>query len=169
MVKKTGNIGNMKSVRHYLVFSLSRERFGLPLESVQRVVHAVEVTRLPRAPEIVCGLINYKGRILPVLNIARRFKLEERDIEPGHNFVIVHTRDRQFALVADDVSGVMAQPGDMVAPPSDIITGMEFLVGIMKLENGMMLIPDLDHLMTHEEEEALKAAVGKKPGKKKHA
>jgi purine-binding chemotaxis protein CheW len=160
MEKKTIDV-SVKTC-HYLVFILAGKQFALPLESVRRVVHAAAVTLIPKAPEIVCGLVNYKGQILPVINISRRFHLPEHEIEPGHHFIIVQTKTRHFGLVADTVTGVIEEPVENVVQPQDIISGVEFLAGVMKLEDGIMLIPDLDKLLTHEEETALKAAVHKK-------
>lgn len=153
------------TVRHYLVINLSGERFGLPLNLVQRVVHAAAVTHLPKAPEIVRGLINYKGRIIPVINMSRRFNLDEHELIPSQNFVIIYTPRRSFALVADSAEGVFAQPMENVIPPEGIIAGMDFLEGVIKLENGMMLIPDLDHLLTSDEEDVLNTLVQKKQKK----
>ncbi len=147
---------------YYLVFILSKKQFALPLEAVQRVVYAVEVTLLPQAPEIVCGLVNYKGLILPVLNIARRFRLQEKPIDPEQSFIIVYTPTHSFALVADTVSGVIQPAPENVVAPDKIVAGVQFLSGVMKLDNGMMLIPDLEKLLTHEEELTLNTLVGKK-------
>lgn len=154
-----GKKGQSSQVCHYLVFTLSGERFGLPLDSVQRVVRAVAVTILPKAPEIVRGLINYKGNILPVINMSRRFNLAEMEIQPNHNFIIVHTARRKFVLVADLAEGVITRPKDDIVTPAGITAGMEFLAGVIKLENGMMLVPDLEHLLTHDEEQMLQSLV----------
>jgi purine-binding chemotaxis protein CheW len=154
--------------RHYVVFALADRQFALPLEAVQRVVHAVAVTQLPKAPEIVAGLVNYQGEILPVINISRRFHLPEKPIQPGHHFIIVQARRKGYVLVADSVTAVIKESRENIIPPAAIIAGMEFLAGVMKLRNGMMLIPDLDRLLTHEESLILKKAVQLEKGKKKN-
>ncbi len=150
-------------IAHYLVFTLSDRDFALPLPSVERVVHAVAVTVVPEAPEILCGLINYKGFIMPVLDISLRFQLPNENIGPDHLFVIVHTAVKSFALKADGVRGVLARQVKQIVPPADIISGMRFLAGVMKLENGMMLVPDLERLLTYEEETAISALVENHP------
>lgn len=154
---------------HYLVFSLGRKSFALPLASVERVVNAVEVTLLPKAPEIVRGIINFKGRILPVIDISGRFKLPEKEIMPDQHFIIVQSKTRNFGMVADTVAGVSEELHKNIVPPTNIIDGVEFLAGVMKLEQGMMLIPDLDKVLTPDEQKALKAAVPGKKTKKRHA
>ena len=64
---------------HIVVFALDEQRYALHLLAVERVVRAVEVTALPEAPEIVLGVVNVKGRIVPVINVRRRFRLPERN------------------------------------------------------------------------------------------
>jgi len=153
--------------QHYLVFTLSGKQFALPLAMVHRVVHAVAVTPLPQAPDIVCGLANFRGFIMPVLNISCRFKLVHEEITSRHHFVVVRTESRQLALVADEVAGVMEQSGKQVVPPENIVSGTRFLSGVIKLDDGMMLVPDLEHLLTDDEESALAQAMGKDSKKSK--
>ena len=166
---KTKKLAEQEQSCHYVVFTLGNKPFALPLEAVQRVVNAAAVTTLPRAPEIVAGLVNYKGKILPVLNISRRFHLPEKPIEPHHHFLIVHSRRRGYALLADRVDGLIKESRANIIPPKAIMAGMEFLAGIIKLENGLMLIPDLEKLLTHEETMRLKAAVQNRKRKRKNA
>jgi purine-binding chemotaxis protein CheW len=154
---------------YYLVFTLAAKQFALPLEAVQRVVHAVEVTVLPKAPEIVCGLINYKGTILPIINISKRFHLAEREIHPNQHFIIVRSKIKGFGLVADTVTGVIKEAEKNVVPPTEIIAGVEFLAGVLKLKTGMMLIPDINKILTIDEERALKSAVKRGKKEKKNA
>jgi len=66
----------------YVVFHLDEQQYALKVSAVERVVHAVELTLLPEAPDIVLGIINIHGKIIPVVNISRRFHLPEKDIEP---------------------------------------------------------------------------------------
>jgi len=152
---------------HYMEFKLGKKEFVMPVESVQRVVHAVEITRLPKAPPICLGLINYKGEILPVVDISRRFHLPERGIEVDRYFIIVRSKARKFALVTDDIGSVIEVSPENIVMPTEIIAGMEYLSGIMKLQYGMMLIPDLDKLLTDEEEVSLSEALQKKNKKSK--
>jgi purine-binding chemotaxis protein CheW len=160
---------NRKQTSHYLLFTLAGKQFALPLDTVLRVVHAVEITALPKAPEIVRGLVNYKGQILPVIDISRRFHLPERENHPDRYFIIVHTQSQKFGLLSDNVSGVREESPDNIVTTTEITAGVEFLAGVLKIETGMTLIPDMDKILTHEEEIALKEAVRKGKEKNKDA
>ncbi len=82
-------------------FLLDDQRYALHLDVVERVIPAVEITPLPKAPEIVLGLINIRGKIIPVLNIRRRFRLPDRETELTDHFIIANTSKRTVALPAD--------------------------------------------------------------------
>src|SRR3712207_6774571 len=96
----------MNNSRRYVVFTLDEHGYALPLSFVERIVRAVEVTPLPKAPEIVLGVINVQGRVIPVVNIRKRFRLPEREIELSDQFIIARTAKRTIALVVDAVGGV---------------------------------------------------------------
>lgn len=146
-------------MKHFLVFNLEDKQFALPLDPVDRVVRAVEVTTLPEVPAIVRGIINYKGTVLPVIDIRSRFHLPGREIRLNDQLIIVWTAKRPIALLADTVTGNIEKPAADVVPPSTVVEGVEFLAGVLKLEDGVMLIPDLDKILTLKEVKALNKAI----------
>src|SRR5690242_12083986 len=97
----------MKEVIQLVVFRLEAQRYALPLGVVERITRAVEVTPLPEAPDVVLGVIDVGGTVLPVLNIRRRFGLPEREIGLSDQFIISRTTERRVVLVVDDVQGVV--------------------------------------------------------------
>lgn len=149
----------MDDVKHFLIFMLEDKTFALPLWPVERVVRAVEITPLPEAPSIIPGIINYKGNILPVVDIRSRFHLPNRELQINHQFIIVRTSRRHIALHVDTVTGNVEITGKDMVPPDNIIEGTQFLKGILKLENGVMLVPDLDKILTQQEEKTLSTAI----------
>src|SRR5712691_9083200 len=98
-----------------VVFLLDDRQYALQhLASVERIVRAVQVTPLPKAPEIVTGVINLQGQIIPVVNIRRRFRLMDREVNLADRFVLARTPKRTLAFVADAVTGVLELPHDAV-------------------------------------------------------
>ncbi|MFH0812577.1 MAG: chemotaxis protein CheW [Pseudomonadota bacterium] len=151
----------MSNSAELVVFTLDEQRYALHLSAVERVVRAVEVTPLPKAPEIAIGVINVQGHIIPVLNIRKRFLLPEREIEVSDYFIIANTLTRTVALVVDEVSGVAKCSEEQLTAAKKILPGMEYVEGVLKLEDGMILIHDLDTFLSLEEEEALEDAISK--------
>jgi purine-binding chemotaxis protein CheW len=142
-----------------VVFTLDEQRYALRLEAVERIVRLVGVTPLPKAPEIVLGVVNVQGRILPVVNIRQRFGLPERETDLGDRLILAQASRRSVALVADGVSGVMAWPEQEVIEATRILPGIQYVQGVAKLPDGMILIHDLDKFLSLEEEERLDSAL----------
>jgi purine-binding chemotaxis protein CheW len=144
------------------VFSLDAGRYALPLAAVERIVRAVEITRLPSAPPIVLGAIDVQGRVLPVFNIRRRFGLPERDIGPSDHFLIARSADRSVVLVIDAAQDVLQSTVSDTISAANIATGLEHIQGVIRLPDGLVLIQDLDLFLSAAESRALDDAL--KPG-----
>lgn len=86
-----------------IIFTLDDQRYALPLPAVDRVVRMVAIIPLPNAPDIVLGVVNFQGRVIPVIDVRRRFRLPEREIALTDQLLVAHTARRPVALVADAV------------------------------------------------------------------
>lgn len=149
----------MKKLDHLIVFSLDRQRYALPLHAVDRVVRMVAITPLPKAPDIVLGVVNIQGRVIPVINMRRRFSLPERAIALTDQLVVAHTALRPVALVADAVLDVIASPAQSLIAAEDVLPNIEYVEGVLKLADGLILIHDLDKFLSLEEENFLAHAL----------
>lgn len=143
-----------------MLFALDDRRYGLPLSVVERVVRMVDVTPLPQAPEIVLGVVNVQGRVVPVLNLRRRFRLPERDLALTDQLVIARTARRRVALAVDATAGVLEYSARQAVGARDIVPGIEYVEGVVKLADGLVLIHDLDEFLSLDEETVLDRAVG---------
>ena len=142
-----------------VVFTLDEQRYALRLASVERVVRAVEVTPLPKAPEIVLGMINVQGRIIPVVNVRKRFRRPEREIGISDQFIIARTLRRTVALAVDAVSDVVPCPEAQVVAAEKILPGLEHVDGVLKIPDGLIFVHDLDRFLSLDEEQALTVAL----------
>jgi purine-binding chemotaxis protein CheW len=146
---------NVMQIRTELVvFRIDEQRYALPLEKVERIVRAAQVTRLPKAPENVVGVIDVQGRIVPVLDIRRRFQLEPRPITTADHFLIANTSRRNVILVIDEAVGLTKTLGEpAIVPEADQIKGA------ITLDDGLLLIQDLERFLSPEDESALDKAL----------
>lgn len=145
----------MRRSNQLVIFILNEQRYALSLSAIGRVLRMVEITPLPKAPEIVLGVINMQGQVLPVVNIRRRFRLPEQEVNLRDLLIIAHTSKRTVALVVDTVNGIVERSEQEVIAAEKILPGMEYVEGVAKLEDGMILIHDLDTFLSLEEEKAL--------------
>lgn len=141
------------------MFALDDRAYALRLAAVERVARMVAVTPLPKAPEIVMGVVNVRGRIVPVFDIRRRFRLPAREISVSDQLVIARTARRPAALAADAVSGVREYPDEAVVEAERVLPGLEYVEGVVKLADGLILIHDLDKFLSLDEGESLDRAL----------
>ena len=142
-----------------IIFTLDDQRYGLPLPAVERVVRMVDITPLPKAPDNVLGIINMQGRVIPVINMRRRFRLPEWELALTDQLIIAHTARRPVALVADAVTDVHEYAEQEAVAAQDILPGVEYVAGVVKLENGLILIHDMDKFLSLEEDAQLDRAL----------
>ncbi len=138
-----------------IVFTLDDQRYALPLPAADRVVRMVAITPLPNAPDIILGVVNFQGRVTPVINMRRRFCLPERKIALTDQLVVAHTARRPVALVADAVLDVIACAEQSLIAAENILPGIAYVEGVVKLADGLVLIHDLDKFLSLEEEDSL--------------
>lgn len=140
-------------------FSLDAQVFALPLAVVRRVLRAVHITPLPQAPAIVSGVIDMRGELVPVIDLRLRFGLPARALAPSDQFLVAMGRKRSLALRVDSTDGLIAIPDSDCTPIDEVVPGGAGLRGIARTANGIVLVQDLDALLTLEEEQALEEAI----------
>lgn len=143
----------------HVVFILDSQRYALHLSVVDKVAHMVHITPLSQAPDIVLGIINLRGRIIPVISLRRRFRLPERKIALTDQLIVAHTARRPVALVADAVMGVVECSEQNLIAAQNILPAVEYLEGVVKLKDGLILVHDLDTFLSLEEENSLDRAL----------
>ena len=142
-----------------VVFSLDELLYALPLQAVVRVIHAIEIRHLPKAPEIISGIINVKGQIIPVADIRKRFGLAEREIDLDDRIIIADTGKRQVAILVDSVTGIKDLVPRQLAVAKETLPFAEHLRGVAKVDDELILIYDLEQFLSLEEETVLEQAL----------
>ena len=145
-----------------VLFALDEHCYALPLSVVERVVRAVAITPLPKSPEIVLGIINVRGQVVPVVDLRRRLELSPRELKLEDRFIIAITAKRVVALAADSVAGVREIEDHQVIETGPTLSLAPYLKGAAKLPDGLVLIYDLDKFLSLDEENALEAALSRR-------
>jgi purine-binding chemotaxis protein CheW len=134
-----------------VAFILGEQQYALPLTTVQRVVRMVEVTPLPEAPEIVLGVIDFQGNIVPVMSMRKRFGLPEPETSLSDQLIVADTATRRVALVVNSVTGVLERTAEEVTEAGKIVPGAQFVEGITRLDGGILFIHNLEHFLSRKE------------------
>jgi len=135
------------------------QNYALPLAAVDRIVRMVEVTPLPGAPDVVEGVIDIQGEVIPVVSIRRRLGLIHRPVGISDSLVIAHARNRRLAVIVESVSGVVERSGDDVVSTRDIARATPYIEGLLKTGDGLVLIQDLEKVFSLDEASALDEAM----------
>ena len=142
-----------------VVFGLDEQQYALRLSAVEQIVRVVEITSLPKAPDIILGVINIHGRVVPVYDIRARFRLTNRESLLSDHLIVARTKKRAVALAVDKVTGVVARPDKDVTEAQNISPNLKYIEGVVKLEDGLVFIHDLDTFLSAAEESQLEEAM----------
>jgi len=137
---------------HLATFFLAREEYGVDVKQVQEIRRVAEITSVPRAPEFVRGVINLRGRILPVLDLRRRLGLGEVEASGAARIVVVRLKDRLLGLLVDGASQVLKVPVSQIEPPPEEVVqkGGDYIRGVAKLADRLIILVDLERLLASE-------------------
>ena len=138
-----------------LTFAIDGQRFGIHADHVIEIVRAVRIVGLPKAPRIVEGLINLRGAVVPVLDIRSRFRLSPKAVEPSDHIVVARAKERIVGIRVDRALDVLM----LLESDIDCINGIaptsDYIAGVAKFPDGLLLIHDLATFLSEAEAEAL--------------
>ena len=147
------------SMMRWVLMTVDRQTYALPLTVADRILRMVEITPLPGAPGVVEGVIDIQGEVVPVVSIRRRLGLNHRRVEISDSLVVAHARNRRLAVIAESGLGVVERSSDDVVNTSGIARGNQYIEGLLKTSDGLVLIQDLDKFFSLEEESSLEHAM----------
>jgi purine-binding chemotaxis protein CheW len=142
-----------------VVIELAGEAYGVEIGRVEEIIRMQEVTRIPNGPDFVEGVTNLRGRVIPVLDLRKRFGLPASAPTRRSRIVVGALGQHTFGLVVDGVSDVVLLGDDAVEPPSTLVTSTDtaFLRGVAKLDERLILLLDLSRILNRSEQEELAA------------
>jgi purine-binding chemotaxis protein CheW len=145
----------------YLVFMLGKEACALAVADVREIIGAAPITRVPGLPETVRGVINLRGKIIPVADLRIRFNIEP--VDHGHRtcIIVVHARGTDFGLVVDHVVEVANIAEQQIEPPPEFGANVQpdYLLGIARSGPRVLLLLDVARTLSLQESSAMDAAV----------
>jgi purine-binding chemotaxis protein CheW len=150
----------VEATEHLATFFLSQEEYGVDVRLVQEIIRVGEITQVPRAPEFLKGVINLRGRIIPVVDLKRKLGLGEVDEAARQSrIVVVKVRERLVGLLVDGASQVLKVPVASIEPPPEEVVEIDanFIRGVAKLERRLIILMELPKVLAlelKEEEES---------------
>jgi len=145
-----------------IVFRLKDEEYGVEVNQVKSIEKLEHITRVPRTPKFVRGVINLRGVVTPIIDLRKRFELEESVYSESTRIIIVAVGELEVGLIVDAANDVIDIPVDAIEPPPEVVGGVEaaYLRGVAKLDKRLLILLNLDKVLSTEEIKQLDAIEG---------
>jgi purine-binding chemotaxis protein CheW len=136
-----------------VVFMLAKEHYGVRIAAVESIIKLQPITAVPCSPAFVEGVTNLRGRVLPVIDLRKRFNLPAEESTKDTRIVVVEMSGTLVGMIVDAVSEVLRVPAESVEPPSPIMTTVDsaFITGIAKVGERLIILLDLEKVLSPEE------------------
>lgn len=153
-----------ETLKGLVTFKIGEEEFGVDLLTVQTIIRMAEPTKVPKAPDFVEGVINLRGSIIPVIDFRKRFNLPKKEAEKDTRIIVTEIEQKVIGFIVDSVSEVLRIPTSSIDPPPPIIAGIdsEYISGVGKLEDRLLILINLDKLLSDTEKKEVSQLQEKK-------
>lgn len=144
-----------------VVFQLGGETYGVEINHVQEIIRLQPITEIPRTPAFVEGVINLRGRIIPILDMHKRFHLPAAEATNNTRIMVVELGELTVGMIVDSVSEVLRLPAGSIEPPPPMISGIDvaYLKGVGKWNDKLIILLDLDRVLQESEQRELQQEV----------
>ena len=138
-----------------IIFGLNGEHYAADIREVERILGYEEPTVLPEAPSFVKGVINHEDKILPIISLSKKFNIGEGTDYEAKKIIVVKRKEKKFGIIVDNVYEVRDMDGDVVenAPEITNTTERKYISGLIKLENKIVILLDLEKILSTEDED----------------
>lgn len=136
-----------------VVFRLGEEEYGVDILQVKTIERMMKITRVPKAPSFVEGVVNLRGEIIPIIDLRKRFDLPAREVSENTHIIVVKIEDLVVGMIVDGVTEVMSISQEAIELPPAIIGGINaaYLKGVAKVDNRLIILLNLDRILNIEE------------------
>lgn len=140
-----------------VVFELASELFGVDIAAVESIIKMQTITRIPHSPDFVEGVINLRGKVLPVVDLRLRFSLPATELTKNNRIMVITLNGTEVGMIVDGVSEVLSIAAEDVEPPPPMVTSVNsaFIIGIAKIESRLVILLDLKKILSLDEQASL--------------
>ncbi|OGS02021.1 MAG: chemotaxis protein CheW [Elusimicrobia bacterium RIFOXYA1_FULL_47_7] len=141
-----------------VVSELSKEEYGIPITQIQEIIKIPEITRIPNMPDFIEGVINLRGKIIPIIDLRKRFRLDQKQKDEETRIVIANIGGQPIGLISDSVSEVIRLSQEDIDPVPPIISHInsEYLSGVGKMDKRIIILLNLEKILSDLEKSSLR-------------
>lgn len=152
--------GKMSNELQLVTFKIAKEEFAVDILKVQEIIKLVEITRVPKSPCFVEGVINLRGKVIPVIDLRKRFGLDNVERNKDSRIIVIETDGKTVGMLVDSVSEVLRLDAGTIEPSPEIAGSVdsEYVNGVGKLEDRLIILLSLDKVLNPKEKQELGAS-----------
>lgn len=145
------------AISQVVSFRLANEEYGLNIMRVQEIILMGNITEIPEVPAYIRGLINLRGKVIPIVDLRKRFGLDVSDTNESTRIIVVNADGNTFGIVVDGVSEVLRIEADQIEPPPTGLLGLEqaYIKGLVKMGEKIMILLNMDTILSQEDQTAI--------------
>jgi purine-binding chemotaxis protein CheW len=149
----------MKKRDQVVSFRIGKELFGVHIHTVQEIVRVPQITAVPEMPSFVDGVINLRGRIVSIIDLGKRIRIQASSRTKTSRILIVEVENKVVGLLVDAVNAILRIPPEAIEPAPDVVSmvGREYILGVGKLPDSLIILLSLKHILQPEEINSLAA------------
>lgn len=145
--------------KQYVIFKLNQEEYGVAISHVQEITEIKSITSVPNTPSFVEGIINLRGKIVPIVSIKKRFDLPLEGEVSEQRIIIINLNEKQVGFIVDDASQVLTMDESQIEGPPELIAGVDrdYIIGIGKVDEKIIVLLDLEKILNEQEKKEIEA------------
>lgn len=139
-----------KTEMKVIIFELMNKEYAIEVDAVQGIERVISITRVPKTPAYVKGVINLRGVVTPIVDLRERFSLEPKEMDDSTRIIIVSLEDYEVGLIVDGANDVLDIPVDSIEPQPEVVGTIEsdFISGVAKIDKRLFVMLDLAKVLT---------------------
>lgn len=162
VLKKEDKIENAKSIKdgtiiQLVTFTLEKEIFGIEILRVQEINKNLEITNLPNSPAYIEGVINLRGKVIPIINLRMKMGMPSKEFDNQTSIIVIDLGGNIVGFIVDSVKEVIRLSSSIIEQPPTIVLqqNSQLISSVAKLENGLLILLDADNLLSESEKEEI--------------
>lgn len=147
----------LDEILQLVTFNIGDEEFAVDILNIQGINRMIEITKIPSAPEFVEGIINLRGKVIPLIDLRRRLGFHQKDYDKSTRFIVVEFHSRIIGFIVDSVNEVLSINRNITEPPPTMVFGVDssYITSVGKLDDRLLILLDLEKVLTFDQKNEL--------------
>ncbi len=143
--------------KQYVIYKLAGDDYGVDIMKVKEISEYKQSIKVPKTPEFVDGIINLRGDITPIIDLKKRFNLEDKGITSDTRIIVINIKDKQVGFIVDEASQVLRISEEDIEPAPELVAGIDkkYISGVGKLDDRIIIILDLEYILSDDEKKEI--------------